>query len=317
MRHTVNFSIVRRLFTALCLVLVAAGASAQFSGSGSGTADDPYRIYNAAQLNQVRNFLNDTAVVFSLETDIDMTDWIADNNPVQGWSPIGSGEDTFCGTFNGNGHTISNLWIKRADTNNIGLFGRTGTSCEIHDLTLADAYIEGYDNVGGFVGYSYNGGEGSYRKPIYGVIANCKFLNGVIKGRNSVGGIIGFFLTDYDFYNSTNISNCSFQNGDINGNDYVGGIVGYIDTEMETEIDGCCFQNGNINGYNEIGGIAGYVKQSSQDINFVRCYSTNCTIIGNNNLGGILGKYYGYEKNSHIEHQATPHRRIVRLSETS
>ena len=296
MKHTVNFSIVRRLFTALCLVLVAAGASAQFSGSGSGTADDPYRIYNAAQLNQVRNFLNDTAVVFSLETDIDMTDWIADNNPVQGWSPIGSGEDTFCGTFNGNGHTISNLWIKRADTNNIGLFGRTGTSCEIHDLTLADAYIEGYDNVGGFVGYSYNGGEGSYRKPIYGVIANCKFLNGVIKGRNSVGGIIGFFLTDHDFYNSTNISNCSFQNGDINGNDYVGGIVGYIDTEMETEIDGCCFQNGNINGYNEIGGIAGYVKQSNQDINFVRCYSTNCTIIGNNKLGGILGKYYGYER---------------------
>lgn len=296
MRHTVNFSMARRLLAALCLVLVAAGASAQFSGSGSGTADDPYRIYNAAQLNQVRNFLNDTSVVFSLEADIDMTDWIADNNPVQGWSPIGSGEYTFCGTFNGNGHTISNLWIKRPDTNNIGLFGRTGTSCEIHDLTLTDARLEGYDNVGGFVGYSYNGGEGSYRKPIYGVIANCKFLNGVIKGRNSVGGIIGFFLTDYDSYNSTNISNCSFQNGDINGNDYVGGIVGYIDTKIETEIDGCCFQNGNINGYNEIGGIAGYVKQSNQDINFVRCYSTNCTIIGNNNLGGILGKYYGYER---------------------
>lgn len=295
MRHTVNFSMARRLLAALCLVLVAAGASAQFSGSGSGTAEDPYRIYNAAQLNQVRNFLNDTSVVFSLEADIDMTDWIADNNPVQGWSPIGSGEYTFCGTFNGNGHTISNLWIKRPDTNNIGLFGRTGTSCEIHDLTLTDARLEGYDNVGGFVGYSYNGGEGSYRKPIYGVIANCKFLNGVIKGRNSVGGIIGFFLTDYDSYNSTNISNCSFQNGDINGNDYVGGIVGYIDTKIETEIDGCCFQNGNINGYNEIGGIAGYVKQSNQDINFVRCYSTNCTIIGNNNLGGILGKYYGNE----------------------
>lgn len=291
MRHTVNLSIARRLFTTLCLVLVAASASAQFSGSGNGTSDDPYRIYNAAQLNQVRNFLNDTSVVFSIEADIDMTDWIADNNPVQGWSPIGSGEDTFCGTFNGNGHTISNLWIKRPDTNNIGLFGRTGTSCEIHDLTLTDAYYEGHDNVGGFVGYSYNSLSRDKDNPINGVISNCKFLNGIIKGRNNVGGIIGFFLCDANSsWGDTNISNCGFQNGDINGNDYVGGIVGYLDG-YRSDLNGCCFQNGSINGKNNIGGIAGYIEFAGID----KCYSNNCIIKGNDNLGGIAGSFFDYD----------------------
>ena len=294
MRHTVNFSMARRLLAALCLVLVAAGASAQFSGSGSGTAEDPYRIYNAAQLNQVRNFLNDTSVVFSLEADIDMTDWIADNNPVQGWSPIGSGEYTFCGTFNGNGHTISNLWIKRPDTNNIGLFGRTGSSCEIHDLTLTDAYIEGYDNVGGFVGYSYNNLSLYIDNPIYGVISNCKFLNGIIKGRDNVGGIIGYTLVE-NFYGKTIIINCNFQNGEIYGNNSIGGIGGCIyyksggsaSSNKKMSISHCCSQNCTINGVNDIGGIIGMSDISRE---LYKCYSSNCVIKGHDKLGGILGE---------------------------
>ena len=111
------------LFVTLLFCSVTIPLSAQFSGSGSGTADDPYRIYNAVQLNQVRNFLNEEDVYFSLEADIDMTDWIAENNPVQGWQPIGNSSSAFKGVFNGNGHIISNLWINRPDTDYIGLFG--------------------------------------------------------------------------------------------------------------------------------------------------------------------------------------------------
>lgn len=72
------------LFVTLLFCSVTIPLSAQFSGSGSGTAGDPYRIYNAVQLNQVRNFLGQSNVYFSLEADIDMTDWIAENNPMQG-----------------------------------------------------------------------------------------------------------------------------------------------------------------------------------------------------------------------------------------
>ena len=75
---------LKSLFAAACCLIFPAGMSAQFSGSGSGTKDDPYRIFNADQLNQVRNFAEKTDVYFSLEADIDMTQWIAENNPSQG-----------------------------------------------------------------------------------------------------------------------------------------------------------------------------------------------------------------------------------------
>ena len=320
MRHTVNFSMARRLLAALCLVLVASGASAQFSGSGSGTKDDPYRIYNAAQLNQVRNFLNDTSVVFSLEADIDMTDWIADNNPVQGWSPIGNSSGTFNGTFNGNGHTISNLWIKRPDTDYIGLFGYAGTSSEIHDLTLTNARYEGTDYVGGIIGYLYNSGKGSEA-----TISNCKFLQGNIIGGNYLGGIIGYaeaIISNNREQNSRNsiaIENCVSE-CKIIGNDYIGGIVGNVysffshDKEnfsstvsrlngsTRIEIDKCTSNSCIIKGKNYIGGIAGYYKTSAPtkaqhdprttalaEISQKYCISNNCSISGNDYIGGSVG----------------------------
>ena len=62
-------------------------AFAQFSGSGTGTESDPYLIYNENQLAQLGNFLNQEGVYFRLQKDLDMTDWIAENNPGQGWMP--------------------------------------------------------------------------------------------------------------------------------------------------------------------------------------------------------------------------------------
>ena len=55
-------------------------AFAQFSGSGSGTEDDPYLIFYAEQLNQMRNFLGKDSVYFKLMSDIDLTNWIEENS---------------------------------------------------------------------------------------------------------------------------------------------------------------------------------------------------------------------------------------------
>lgn len=145
--------LTRNLLIAACCLVFPAGMSAQFSGSGSGTKEDPYRIYNAVQLNQVRHFCGHGVVYFSLEADIDMTQWIAENNPSQGWLPIGDASSAFAGYFNGNGHTISNLWINRPHTRNIGLFGFCDNA-DIRDLKLENADFVGNSNVGGFVGCS-------------------------------------------------------------------------------------------------------------------------------------------------------------------
>ena len=281
MRHTVNFSMARRLLAALCLVLVAAGASAQFSGSGSGTAEDPYRIYNAAQLNQVRNFLNDTSVVFSLEADIDMTDWIADNNPVQGWSPIGNISSTFNGTFNGNGHTISNLWIKRPDTDYIGLFGHTGASSEVHDLSLTNSRYEGRNYVGGIIGcLDSTLGHTWVSSEI--TVSNCNFLHGNIVGNDYLGGIIGYAVAqiyDNKLRNSSisiTIGSCAFE-CQIIGNNYIGGIIGKVYSFISNNTDRSPSGSGNYSG--------------TTSVIIDKCTSNLCIINGGDYLGGVAGYY--------------------------
>jgi hypothetical protein len=57
---------------------------AQFSGSGSGTENDPYLILNPIQLNQLRHFLNQSGVYFKLMADIDLTEFLEDENPEHG-----------------------------------------------------------------------------------------------------------------------------------------------------------------------------------------------------------------------------------------
>ena len=81
---------MKRLFNFAAMFLCCVATTfAQYSGSGNGTEDDPYLIYNENQLSQVSNFLNQKGVVFKLMKDLDLTSWIAENNPSQGWLPIG------------------------------------------------------------------------------------------------------------------------------------------------------------------------------------------------------------------------------------
>lgn len=117
---------MKRLITLAALFLCSLLTFAQFSGSGSGTESDPYLILNPIQLNQLRNFLNQSGVYFKLMADIDLTEFLEDENPSQGWQPVGnSSSAAFKGILDGNGKTVSGLWIKRPSANNVGFFGYT------------------------------------------------------------------------------------------------------------------------------------------------------------------------------------------------
>ena len=139
------------LLLALCLTC-SVQLSAQFSGKGSGTSDDPYQITNADELFEVRNALSASYILMN---DIDLTEWIADNSPTQGWSPIGSDASPFTGIFNGNGKAIIKLMIMRPNTNNLGLFGYVGYPGRIVNVTLDSPKINGRNNIGTLVGYTY------------------------------------------------------------------------------------------------------------------------------------------------------------------
>ena len=127
---------MKRLLTSLAVLLGSLLTTfAQYSGSGNGTEDDPYLIYNENQLSQVSNFLNQEGVVFKLMKDLNLTNWIAENNPSQGWLPIGVESSPFKGKFYGNNHKITGLKINRTSINNVGFFGYV-TNATISNLTI-------------------------------------------------------------------------------------------------------------------------------------------------------------------------------------
>ena len=248
----------RILLTLACILTFYGSIQAQFSGSGSGTEADPYRIFNAEQLNQVRNFKG-SGVYFSLEADIDMTDWIAENNPSQGWLPISN----FNGVFRGNGHKITNLTINRPETDYIGLFGNH-FSGSIYDVYILNANYVGNEYVGGLIAYG-------------GVVNGCIF-QGKIKGNgNYSGGICACGST---------ISNC-YSLIEIEGNDYCGGIVGYISGGRGTLSENYCHAI-SIKGNSYVGGISGYANKDTE----IRNSYVTGNIIGNNFIGGITGHNY-------------------------
>ncbi|MDO4991640.1 MAG: GLUG motif-containing protein, partial [Prevotellaceae bacterium] len=261
---------MKRYVLFLAALLNVIWASAQYSGSGNGTETDPYLIYNTTQLYQMNNFLgsNNAGVVFKLMKDLDLSEFINDNFPSQGWSPIGVETAPFQGKFYGNNHTLSGLWINRNSTNNVGLFGYVGKAT-IRDLKIESTYVYGSSNVGTLVGYATGA-----------TISNCH-----ISGKNVetvkgtyVGGLAGYIL------GSTTITDCRFEGSCIKSStadSYAGGFVGYADQSTITS----CIANTNINANANTGGICGCISGRST--------VENCNyeggITANTNVGGIVG----------------------------
>ena len=260
---------MKRYMLFIAVLLNAVWASAQYSGSGNGTESSPYLIYNTTQLYQMNNFLGSdhAGVVFKLMKDLDLSDFINDNFPSQGWSPIGVETTPFQGKFYGNNHTLSGLWINRTSINNVGFFGYV-SGAEIKDLTIESTYVYGSSNVGTLVGYA----TGS-------TITNCHVSgtgSETVKGAY-VGGVAGYILS------STSMMNCSFNGNCVKSaaNDsYAGGFVGYAQESILTN----CNATTKVIAKAYTGGIAGYASK----VTLSNCNAKG-DITATANTGGICG----------------------------
>lgn len=257
---------MKRLMTFVALVLCSLMTFAQFSGSGAGTENDPYLILNPIQLNQMRNYLNQSGVYFKLMANIDLTEFLQDENPAQGWQPVGnSSSAAFKGILDGNGKTVSGLWIKRSNTDNVALFGYTNRAT-IKNIKVTGASIEGKDHTGGLAGTSENT-----------TFTNCTFT-GEVKGVSRVGGIVA---------KSSNsvLSNCRLYDSQVIGKDYVGGACGDGGNAFSN-----CYVYSNIVGDSYVGGICGAVAPSTHvDLNMNSCGYVG-DISANTNVGGLIGR---------------------------
>ena len=218
-----------------------------YTGQPDATA---YTISTAAQLaglaklvNEGNNFSKKTIL---LEDSLDLNG--------QEWTPIGGTDTgkTFAGTFDGQGHTISNLKITRGldnvgANNRVGLFGAGTGAAKIQNFTIQNADVSGCLNVAAVLG-----GSGVAEA----AVSNVHVAGRVnVRGWWYVGGIMG--------KGYAGITGCSVQGDGVSTSavsitgGYAGGIVGFMG-EGNCVTSGCTVKNITVSGaYNGIGGVNG------------------------------------------------------------
>ena len=265
MRKTILYKMLALL--AVILSAMPMETYAQFSGSGQGTQSDPYLIFNPLQLNQVRNYTGQSDVYFSLQSDIDLTQWLANNSPTLGWNPIGTASQPFSGKFLGNGHKITGLKINRPNASYVGFFGYLDFA-EISNIEI-EGEVTGLSYVALFCGSD----TGSVMKNI-----TCR---GKI---SALEGTAGLFCAYSKSAPNTSIK-CY---GEIYaaGNN-IGGLYGEC-VAIDLDLDKSEFK-GKIKGSSNLGGIAGLIQSTYSGCNFSDCYSEVDITADGGSIGGLIG----------------------------
>ncbi len=213
---------------------------------GDGTSTNPYQIKNYEQLLEFAALVNggQTSICAVLTADINTGNELFDSNgnlkqtlPEENqWTPIVSDYyKQYTGTFDGQGHTISGLYVNDNNTKSVGFFGNLGNGGIIRNVGVKDSYFyngKSSGNVGGVCGYNSNG-----------TIENCYNERTTVSGTGngtSIGGVCGN-------NNINTIKNC-YNIGDVSGGNnnydiaYIGGVCG---SNNNGTIENC-YNAGNV-----------------------------------------------------------------------
>ena len=264
-------------------------------GGESGAAEDlgyiydsntnTYTVYNADGLMNVAELVNGgkTDINITLDKNIDLTG--------KAWTPIGTDYDnSYKGTFDGGGHTITGLTFTTNDEF-AGLFGWLNRAGTVKNVVMEGVQITSNQIYGGSIG----GVVGSS----WGTIENCS-VSGNVSGTVYVGGVVGAQI-------GGSITGCS-SSATVKGTVDVGGVAGQTNSSATLT---ACYATGNviieINPKKNIAG--GSLVGMNAGISLLACYATgNVTSTGSStgkvHIGGFLGNNYttvtaGYWKNNH------------------
>ena len=229
-----------------------------------------YTVYNADGLLNVAELVNGgkTDINITLDKNIDLTG--------KGWTPIGTSFDnSYTGTFDGGGHTITGLAVTTNDQF-VGLFGYLNRAGTVKNVVMEGVLITSnhmFGCTGGVVGYSW------------GTIENCS-VSGSVSGTDCVGGVVGS-------QKAGSIIGCS-SSATVKGTHYVGGVAGEKWGSMTA-----CYATGNVtleiaSQKNNFGGGVVGLNGGSR---VLACYATgNVTSTGsstgNVHIGGLFGDSY-------------------------
>ena len=245
-----------------------------------------YTVTSADGLMNIAKLVNGgkTDINITLDTDIDLTG--------KDWTPIGTDYDnSYKGTFDGGGHTITGLTFTTNDEY-VGLFGWLNRAGTVKNVVMEGVQITSHQiyggSIGGVVGYSW------------GTIENCS-VSGSVSGTVYVGGVVGVQI-------GGSITGCS-SSATVKGTVDVGGVAGQTNSSATLT---ACYATGNvtieINPAKNIAG--GSLVGMNAGSSLLACYATgNVTSTGSStgyvHIGGFLGNNYAnvmtacYWKNNH------------------
>ncbi|WP_176220729.1 S-layer homology domain-containing protein [Cohnella massiliensis] len=233
---------------------------------GDGSFENPWQVKDAYDLASIGTTGYPLSDSYILMNDVELTGE---------WGPIGLNDGVgFSGIFDGNGKTISNLYIDRPTEDNIGFFSKISNG-HVFDLTIETAApgVVGRVNVGILAGTIEQ--TNMFERSWITLIT----VSGDVTGDTYVGGLAG--LTDADEDSRVEFAHNRMVSGKVTGKNNVGGLVGK-------------FVNGSIyNSYSEAeivstqvtGGLLGFATQS--DIS--RSYSTGTVQATGSSIGGLVG----------------------------
>ena len=252
--------------------------------AGSGSAEDPYLIADASQLRWFAAQVNDngkSAICAQLTADIDLES--------KEWTPIGKNYSyAYKGTFDGQKHTVSGLFISGSASQNCGLFGY------VEKGTVKDLTVQGTITLTGSGGSSYGaGGIVGQLSGTEGSVRNCR-SDVTITGGQNVGGIVGYVSSGYSTATKS-ITGCVNTGRITSNSNNAGGIVGYISGQVTVD---SCYNRGTVAGGGwRAGGITAYLSSSNAVIK--NCYTTgvvtgkdSAAVVGKKSSGSISGCYY-------------------------
>ena len=247
-------------------------------------SDGSYTVTSADGLMNVAELVNGgkTDINITLDKNIDLTG--------KGWTPIGTSfKNSYTGTFDGGGHTITGLTVTTNDKY-AGLFGYIGNAGTVKNVVMEGVLItsnNGSSQAGGVAGFSR------------GTIENCS-VSGSVSGTVYVGGVVGAQW-------GGSITGCS-SSATVKGTVDVGGVAGQTNSSATLT---ACYATGNvtieINPAKNIAG--GSLVGMNAGSSLLACYATgNVTSTGSStgkvHIGGFLGNNYTtvtacYWKNNH------------------
>ena len=232
--------------------------------------DGSYTVTSADGLMNIAELVNGgkSDINITLDKNIDLTG--------KGWTPIGTSFDnSYKGTFDGGGHTITGLTVTTNDKY-AGLFGYIGNAGTVKNVVMEGVLItsnNGSSQAGGVAGFSR------------GTIENCS-VSGSVSGTVYVGGVVGAQW-------GGSITGCS-SSATVKGTVDVGGVAGQTNSNATMT---ACYATGNmtleIASQNniDVGGAVGFNGGSR----ILACYATgNVTSTGSSTVNVYIGGFCGY-----------------------